>query len=259
MKFRAALLAVPAVLALPLAAGPAAAHDHGSEHVVKLEHLNDSGASGTAWLHLDGQKLHVKIKADGLEPGQAPHAQHIHGGTDASQDFRCPTMADDKNKDGVLNTAEGVPDYGPVLISLTTKGDTSMKSGLALDRFPVADKDGEIHYSRTLTVSKDVAKNLKNLHVVQHGIDRNDNGKYDFSLGKSELNPKLPQEGTAPTSCGTIEGSAMGAMPKGGVETGSGGTEGVESQGLLAAGGATLLAAAGMTVAARRRRNGEAG
>ena len=32
--------------------------------------------------------------------------------------------------------AEGVPDYGPILKSLTTTGDTSPKSSLAVDRFP---------------------------------------------------------------------------------------------------------------------------
>ncbi|MFJ4920296.1 hypothetical protein [Streptomyces sp. NPDC088725] len=256
-----ALLALPAVLTLG-AAAPALAHsghdgmsmkaEAGQTYQIDLEQLNDSGASGTAMLSVDGTKLTVKIDATGLVPGQ-PHAQHIHGSTDG-HDFRCPDASADKNGDGIVTTAEGLPMYGDINISLTTKGDTSKDSGLAVDRMPTADKDGKLSYSRTITVSQTVADHIKDLHVVQHGIDPNGNKAYDFGKGKSELDPKLPQEATAPADCGMVKGAAVGSMPVGGVETGSGSTQGVESPGMLAAGGVALLGAGALFAAGRRMR-----
>ncbi|NEE50180.1 hypothetical protein G3M55_36935, partial [Streptomyces sp. SID8455] len=79
-----------------------------------------------------------------------------HGSTDG-HDFRCPDKSADKDGDGIVTTAEGLPTYGDINISLTTKGDTSKDSGLAVDRMPVADKNGKLTYSRTITVSQDVA------------------------------------------------------------------------------------------------------
>ncbi|MFG2812732.1 hypothetical protein [Streptomyces sp. NPDC048410] len=254
------LIVLPAALCLA-AAIPAAAHpghpagkaaDGSQSYQVDLEQLNDSGAHGTAMLTLDGRELNVKIDASGLVPGQ-PHAQHLHGSTDG-HDFHCPDASADKNGDGIVTTAEGLPAYGDINISLTTKGDTSKKSGLDVTRMPAADKDGKLSYERTLTVSQQVADHIKDLHVVQHGIDPNGNDTYDFGKGKSELDPKLPQEATAPASCGMVAGAAVGSMPVGGVETGSAGTQGVESPGLFAAGGAALLGAAALGVTARRRR-----
>ncbi|WP_189955771.1 hypothetical protein, partial [Streptomyces roseolus] len=212
------LLALPAALTLALAA-PALAHDtddagqksqHGRSHQADLRQLNDSGARGTAQLTLQGRQLTVKIDAQGLVPGR-PHAQHLHGST-TGHDFTCPDASADKNGDGIVTTAEGLPAYGDITISLTTKGDTTKASGLAVDRMPVADKDGNLSYSRTITVSQAVADNITYLHVVQHGIDPNGNGVYDFGKGKSELDPKLPQEATAPATCGTIEGHNSGSM-----------------------------------------------
>jgi hypothetical protein len=208
-----ALVALPAALGLAVAA-PALAHGEGSggsqnqqgrNYQVDLRPLNDSGAKGTAQLGLEGRQLTVKISAQGLVPGQ-PHAQHIHGSTDGHE-HTCPDKSADKDGDGIVSTTEGLPAYGDINISLTTKGDTSKASGLAVDRMPVADKDGKLSYSRTIAVSQAVADNIKDLHIVQHGIDPNGNGMYDFGKGKSDLDPKLPQEATAPADCGTINGS----------------------------------------------------
>ena len=253
MKIRHALLAVPAVLALPFAAGPAAAAE-GEHYSIELEGLNDSGATGTAMLMLEGNELTVKIESEGLVPGQ-PHAQHIHGMPDEDTDFMCPTEEADEDGDGFVSTAEGLPAYGAINISLTTEGDTSPDSGLAVDRFPVADEDGNLEYERTIEVSDEVAEKIKNLHVVQHGIDVNDNGEYDVNdtLGESELDPSLPAEATHPPTCGMVEGAAVGSVPHGGVETGVGTTSGMEASGLLALGGAALVTAGGIAVAARRR------
>ncbi|OKK16178.1 hypothetical protein AMK16_26130 [Streptomyces sp. CB00455] len=213
-----ALMAVPAALTVALAA-PALAGGHSSgshsrhsqDYQVSLRPLNHSGASGTALLSLHGRQLTVKINAHGLVPGQ-PHAQHIHGST-TGHDFRCPDASADKNGDGIVTTAEGLPAYGDINISLTTSGDTSKASGLAVARMPVADHNGNVSYTRTIQVSQAVADHIANLHVVQHGIDPNGNGKYDFGKGKSELDPNLPQEATAPASCGMLHSHTDGSMP----------------------------------------------
>ncbi|MEU6083662.1 hypothetical protein [Streptomyces sp. NPDC047108] len=220
---------------------------------MELKPLNDSGGTGMAMLHLEGDKLTVKIESEGLTPGQ-PHAQHIHGATDG-HDFHCPEGSDDKDGDGIVSTAEGIPDYGDINISLTTSGDTSKDSGLAVDRMPAADARGHLTYERTLTVSQDVAEHLQDLHIVQHGIDPNGNKKYDFGKGKSELDAKLPQEATAPAVCGIVEGAAIGSVPVGGVETGTGaGDPATGTPSVVAmAGGIALLGAAGVLTAARHR------
>ncbi|RFU82946.1 hypothetical protein DY218_30410 [Streptomyces triticagri] len=262
------LLVLPAAVGLAVSA-PAVAHDghgghdgrpagkakaeDGDTYQIDLGQLNDSGASGAALLSLDGNKLTVKVDAKGLVPGQ-PHAQHIHGSTDG-HDFRCPDRSADKDGDGIVTTAEGLPVYGDINISLTTEGDTSKDSGLAVDRMPAADKDGNVKYSRTITVSRDVVDHLRDLHLVQHGIDPNDNGKYDFGKGKSELDAKLPQEATAPATCGMVKGAAVGSMPVGGVETGTGAPQGDHtSTGMFAAAGASVLAAGGLFALRRRSR-----
>jgi hypothetical protein len=152
-------------------------------------------------LEKNGKKVGIKIHTRGLAP-KLPHAQHIHGFKKAVSE--CPTMAD-AGRDNVLTTTEGLPDYGPIQVSLTTKGDTSPASALAVDRFPVANAKGSVDYERTLMVSANVAKNLGKKAIVQHGVDLNDNGRYDFkAAGKSELDPSLPQEATIPANCGVI-------------------------------------------------------
>jgi hypothetical protein len=76
-------------------------------------------------------------------------------------------------------------------IRLTTKGDTTKASGPAVDRMPTADAQGNVTYDRTIPAADlpdGTVENLTDLHVVQHGIDANNNGKYDLEgLGESTL------------------------------------------------------------------------
>ena len=104
---------------------------------------------GHGMVTLDGTSATVTIEATGLVEG-APHAQHFHIGAKGE----CPTDADDKDGDGFVSVTEGAPFYGDIGASLTTKGDTSPDSGLAIDRFPT---DGSECYIRTIEVSEDVA------------------------------------------------------------------------------------------------------
>jgi hypothetical protein len=168
-----------------------------------LDPLNNSGASGTANLALEGDQLTTDIASEGLAPG-LPHAQHIHGLEQAISE--CPTILNDQNGDNLVNTTEGEPSYGPILTSLTTEGDTSPESALAVDRFPVANEDGTLTYDRTFGVPTNVADRLEEFAIVQHGVDLNGNGVYDEeAAGPSDLDPSLPQEATIPANCGVIE------------------------------------------------------
>jgi hypothetical protein len=169
-----------------------------------LTSLNDSGATGKAHVEFKGRKAHVRIDARRLAKG-LPHAQHLHFGADARNE--CPNVFDDANNDLRINVAEGVPDYGPILKSLTTKGDTSPRSGLAINRFPTTPKGVE-KYERTISFAPGaVTRAIKGGKgvIVIHGVDHNGNGTYDFEgAGASELDPTLPAEATDPALCGVL-------------------------------------------------------
>ncbi len=97
-------------------------------------------------------------------------------------------------RDNLITTVEGLPSYGPIQVSLTTRGNTSPASGLAVSRFPVANSAGFLRYERTLSVPRSVASNLGKKAIVQHGVDLNHNGRYDFrSAGRSELIRRCPR------------------------------------------------------------------
>jgi hypothetical protein len=252
--------------ALALAWSAAGAVADTSVHA-RILPTNHSGVHGTATLtaHDDGS-LTVVIHSRGLVPGQ-PHAQHIHGSLSASH-FMCPTMADDTNHDGLLTNEEATGEYGAIFLALTTHGDASAKSGLALDRMPVADSHGRVDYRRTFAASElphGLLAHLSSLHVVQHGIDVDHNGKYDIkgagisTFAENLGMPGVPEEATDPASCGMVLGAGAPVSPHGGVETGGGPATGPD-RGLVGA-GAGLLAVSGalLVVAARQRRQPERG
>lgn len=250
------VLAVAPVLAVPLLfAGPAAADESVQ---AQLSALNKSGATGTATLTAESNgDLTVRISTRGLVPN-SPHAQHIHGSASGT-DFMCPDQSADKDGDGFVTTEEGLPAYGDIFISLTTSGDTTKKSGLAVDRMPKADAQGNLSYQRTIKASALPAgtiAHLKDLHIVQHGIDANGNDKYDLQgLGESTFAKSLgvngiPEEATDPATCGMVSGAAAGSTPSGGVETGDGSTEPSGRPELLVLGG--VLAGSAVVLVRRR-------
>jgi hypothetical protein len=259
MRLHRTLLVVPAVAAALLLAVPSAAMADESVQVKLLE-LNKSGASGTATLTaMDDGDLKISIRSTGLVPN-SPHAQHLHGST-AGMDFHCPDMSADKDGNGYVSTEEGMPVYGDIFVSLTTKGDTSKASGLAVDRMPTADAAGDLKYDRTIAAADlppGTITHLKDLHVVQHGIDANGNGKYDMAaLGESTLAKSaglsgIPEEATDPALCGMVAGAAVGSVPVGGVATGDGSTRHAAAT-WYGVGGLALLAALAVVVISRRR------
>lgn len=249
MNVRTALAAMGAASTPLLFAAPAQA----DEVHFNLHELNGSGSTATATIttHDDGS-LTVDINGSGFTP-KSPHAQHIHGSVESKQ-FFCPGPDADANGDGQVATEEGVAQYGDVMVSLTTKGDVSADSGLAVDRMPVADAQGNLNYHRTIPAGQipdGIVENVENLHIVQHGLDANGNHKYDMqALGESVFAESLgvqdiPEEATNPATCGEV-------TPVGSVETGGGGTAGPEGTPYFVLGGAGLVGAAGLVMMRRR-------
>ncbi|MEX0836650.1 MAG: CHRD domain-containing protein, partial [Nitriliruptor sp.] len=240
------LAATGAMLALPIAASAQTP----TTFTANLTQANESGASGTATVTLDGTTATVRVDGNNFFDG-FPHAMHIHG--EPGGDNVCGPLnpsdsgfdAADEDGDGILSVAEGVPAYGGIQASLTTEGDTSPDSGLAVERFPTS---GTLDYERTFEVSQDVADNMSSLHVVVHATDLNDSGEIGDQGTPSSLDPDLDIEATAPAACGQLVASAAG-----GVATGAGGTtESGSTTGAIAA-GALGLAALGAFGARRRK------
>ena len=93
------------------------------------------------------------------------HPQHIHGFESDKGNSFCPTPADDEDGDGLVDLLEGLPDYGPVQLSLTP--------------FPTA-ADGTVDYEQTFTVDAQQVGPLQNRAIVLHGMTVN--GEYVATL-----------------------------------------------------------------------------
>ena len=247
-------LALPTVAlaaaAFPLLTMTAAQAAHDGSYQVSLGALNDSGVTGTGMITLNGDQADVTLEVDGVLAG-SPHAQHFHIGGQGV----CPPASADSDGDGIVTTADGIPFYGQIGASLTTEGDTSADSGLAVDRFPVTE-DGSYTYERTFTIDQATqeAFGAGNAVVVVHGVDINGNGEYDAEAGQSSLDPSLPLEATAPAACGVANASQMGQMPYGGAETGAGATSGIENEAAIGVGALAATGAVAAGAVAYRRR-----
>lgn len=253
MKKSLSVLAT-AAMGVSMLAGPAFAAHEGTAYSGDLTELNNSGATGSAYIEVseDGDTMTVSVDASSLDLDFV-HAMHIHGIyegdlSDAPADGEfaassCPTMADDADGDGVLTVAEGAGKYGGVLVSLTTEGDTSPDSALAVERYPAGTS---IDYTREIEIPSAMKDELSKVHIVVHATDVDDNGDETNDDGKkSSLNEELPVDATAPALCGTLT-----AVSAGQVDTGAGGTA-TDTNSALALGlGGIALAGA---VALRRR------
>ena len=207
---RALALFAP-VIGLALVASPASAGGQDYEKGEVVAHLApipgngvDGGGHAEVEFASDGQIDEFELVAQGLL-ADAPHAAHIHFGEEARHE--CPTLDDDTDGNGRLNTTEGAPAYGPVQVSLTTEGDTSAASVLAIDRFDLA-TNGTVDYEREerLDADAEVAAAIAAGEgvVVVHGVDYNDDGVYSGEE-MSDLDPSLPTEATDPALCGVLE------------------------------------------------------
>jgi len=165
---------------------------------------NHVTGSGTATVRLEGDVAKITVTTNGLDENEAlVHAMHIHAGGKGE----CPPASAARPANGhlAISTTDGLLYYGDAVTALTTSGDTSPGSILALKRFP---SGGDIRYSRTITLPAPVVAYIRrnNAVVVVHGTDYDHIGSYDGVLERSELNKALPATETAPALCGVLLG-----------------------------------------------------
>lgn len=118
---------------------------------VDLTALNSSGVDATAILAMntedDGTSyLNVAISGTGLTPNQT-HVQHVHGLFDENGnpiDSVSPTIANDTDRDGLVEVLEGVSSYGDVLLSLSSDG-----------MMPMADASGRVSFIENYELGDD--------------------------------------------------------------------------------------------------------
>lgn len=136
----------------------------------ELGELNNSDARGGVLLVLRGDKLTVLTAARGVEAGQV-HIQHIHGFEDG-RDAVVPTLAQDADRDGFIELAEGIPTYGPILLNLNSP------PGSGLAGFPTPDGTSYVlsqTYDLSDPVNGDLARllddvSLNRREIVLHGM-----------------------------------------------------------------------------------------
>ena len=150
-----------------------------------LRALNGSGARGQVELRLssDDKTLTVKIQASGLEPGGV-HLGHIHGLSSNGQSVEstCPTNAQDSDRDGFDELAEGLVKYGPILVDF-----------MNVD----PDADGKVNFTQTFDLSgAQSALPLEMRHIVVHGqtvsnAGAGTSGEVDGTTGYKTVLPVL--------------------------------------------------------------------
>jgi hypothetical protein len=151
-----------------------------------LDPVNDSNVAGTARVSLAGSQLYVWVSLGGRIAGRT-HMQHFHLPKGNGRG-RCPTADMDRNGDGLVSLAEGLPGYGAPAVSL--------------EPFP-APNGLRFEYSRTLRVRPGLA--LDRGVIVVHGMDVR--GRYDDTMPVAcgAITPAPPevrslQSGAAPST-----------------------------------------------------------
>ncbi|MEC3861571.1 DUF4214 domain-containing protein [Mesobacterium sp. TK19101] len=151
---------------------------------VDFKALNSSGVNATAIVAMETEEdgssyLNVAIAGTGLTPSQT-HAQHVHGLFDtdgAPIDSMSPTLADDADRDGMVEVLEGLGRYGDVLLPLVSPAGGAM---------PVADENGMLSFVQSYDLNDETsffspvsktdytADDLMPLtlrEIVLHGVD----------------------------------------------------------------------------------------
>ena len=154
-----------------------------------LKELNNSDAEGGALLFQNGERLTVITAASGVEAGQI-HAQHIHGFEDG-RNATIPTLAQDDDRDGFIEVAEGAATYGPILLDLTAP------QGAGVSGFPLPSGNSFL-FAQTYNINDPVngplatlldEAPLQNREIVLHGLStleghgRGTEGEVDGSAG----------------------------------------------------------------------------
>lgn len=201
-----AVAAIAGAIALAMPAAAQAATNH---YVAHLHALNTSVAhaktTGEAKFAVDGDTLKIDIRVHGA-PADTEHWQHFHGFVDGNA-ASCATMADDANKDDIIDVAETGKASGTTMVPFTADpASMDVPHGV----YPKADAKGDYHYTATVSVKAlDAAfdkafpgqkLDLTKRVVYIHGVPESD--KLPSTV--ASLGP-IPANVTLPIACGKIE------------------------------------------------------
>ncbi|NDW01338.1 DUF4214 domain-containing protein [Salipiger sp. PrR002] len=149
---------------------------------VDFNALNSSGVNATAILAMETEEdgtsyLNVAITGTGLTPSQT-HAQHVHGLFDedgAPIDSTAPTLADDADRDGMVEVIEGLGQYGDVLLPLASGGAMPMADENGLLSFVQSyDLNDDENFFSPVSMTDYTAEDIMPLtlrEIVLHGVD----------------------------------------------------------------------------------------
>lgn len=171
---------------------------------VDLAALNSSGVTGDAILavntEMDGSRyLNVVFVAEGVEASLA-HPMHIHGTFDDMgnpTDAMTPGLAQDADKDGMVEVLEGVGSYGDVLLPLSNGGNA-----------PVTDASGNLVYIQNFLLNDD-----SNFFSPVTGADYTAEDLLPLELREIVLHGLKVPNGIGEGTGGEVDGTQDGYVP----------------------------------------------
>lgn len=113
------------------------------------QHLLEGTPSGQVEVVvMDGKTMQITVNASGLPPDMM-HLQHFHGFTDGLTVARCPTLASDVNRDGVIDVVETEAVAGITMVPFHADPESLE---IKADTYPKADAQGSYTYAQTVAV-----------------------------------------------------------------------------------------------------------
>jgi hypothetical protein len=199
------IMIAAAVVAVPAAAQKAASAKYAAHLTPLNEKASGHKSSAEATFTVRGDSLTIDIRARGVAPDLA-HLQHFHGFPDGHASA-CPTSAQDKNSDGVIDLMETEATAGTTMVPFTADP-VSME--IVVNTYPKSSANGEYHYRKTVSLSALEAAfgtkyagqklDLDKRVVFIHGVPASTKLPSTVaSLGD------IPAQVTIPIACGKIE------------------------------------------------------
>jgi hypothetical protein len=165
-----------------------------------------SDASGEATFTISGDRLIIRITAEGVPP-DTEHWQHFHGFAEGDKQSTCPTASADANGDGIIDLIETEPVAGTTMVPFN---DDPVSLNIPADTYPTAGADGTYTYEKTVSLKAlqdALAAQFPGQHldlnrrvVFLHGVPASTSlADTVASLGD------IPAQVTIPIACGEIE------------------------------------------------------
>ncbi len=127
---------------VPLRDSLQATTGHYEASLISMNSHLGGDVTGKAVVRVKGDDFQVEVHVGGAA-AQVTHMQNIHIADE------CPTLASDTNKDGIIDSVEGMNSYGPAIIPL----DADLKTQIeASETFPSADFSGDYFYRQNVSM-----------------------------------------------------------------------------------------------------------